>query len=283
MQLILISGLSGSGKSVALKALEDAGFYCVDNLPARFLPELATFLRTTGEARIAISIDARSHESIGDLPAALERARSEGADVRVLFFEANSENLVKRFSETRRSHPLSQQGTTLKEAIDAERQMLSDIAEIAHRIDTSDISPNTLRGWIKDLIHFDASRFTLYFQSFGFKHGSPLDADLVFDARVLPNPYYDPQLRPLSGCDPAVVDFLGRLPETQALEQDIFGFVDKWLPAFMRDNRSSLTVAIGCTGGQHRSVYLVERLAERFGAKYQVLRRHRNLHTTVRA
>jgi len=278
MQTILISGLSGSGKSVALKALEDTGFYCIDNLPAKFIPSLATFLRDSGEDRVAINIDVRaSGDTLSDLPKAIADLTQEGIDIRVLFFEANTENLVKRFSETRRPHPLMNDGLTLPEAIALEHEKLADISEIAHRIDTSDISPNTLRAWIKDLIQLDQSRLTLYFQSFGFKHGIPHDADLVFDARFIPNPYYDPRLRPFTGKDQPVIDFLDAQPETKILLDDIYAFIHKWLPRFVRDNRSSLTIAIGCTGGQHRSVYLVQKLAARFKLEQQVLVRHRNL------
>lgn len=278
MQTILISGLSGSGKSVALKVLEDAGFYCVDNLPANFIAELVRFLHDAGEDRVAINIDVRaSGDTLIELPRAIAEVKRQGVDVRVLFFEANTENLVKRFSETRRPHPLMEGGLTLPEAIALEHERLGAIAEVAHRLDTSDISPNTLRGWIKDLIRLDQSRLTLYFQSFGFKHGIPQDADLVFDARFIPNPYYDPKLKPLTGRDKPVIDFLDAQPATKILLEDIYGFIAKWVPSFVRDNRSSLAVAIGCTGGQHRSVYLVQKLAERFRPQQQVLVRHRNL------
>lgn len=278
MQTILISGLSGSGKSVALKVLEDAGFYCVDNLPANFIAELVRFLHDAGEDRVAINIDVRaSGDTLIELPRAIAEVKRQGVDVRVLFFEANTENLVKRFSETRRPHPLMEGGLTLPEAIALEHERLGAIAEVAHRLDTSDISPNTLRGWIKDLIRLDQSRLTLYFQSFGFKHGIPQDADLVFDARFIPNPYYDPKLKPLTGRDKPVIDFLDAQPATKILLEDIYGFIAKWVPSFERDNRSSLAVAIGCTGGQHRSVYLVQKLAERFRPQQQVLVRHRNL------
>ena len=278
MQTILISGLSGSGKSVALKALEDAGFYCIDNLPAKFMPALVRFLHEAGEEKVAINIDVRSSgDTLTELPRAIADIRHQGVDVRVLFFEANTETLVKRFSETLRPHPLTEQGLTLPEAIALEHERLADIAEQAHRIDTSDIGPTALRGWIKDLIQLDPSRLTLYFQSFGFKHGTPQDADLVFDARFIPNPYYDPVLRPLTGRDQPIIDFLEAQPEAKILLEDIYNFVAKWLPNFVRDNRSSLTIAIGCTGGQHRSVYLAQKLADRFAGQQQVLVRHRNL------
>jgi UPF0042 nucleotide-binding protein len=278
MQTILISGLSGSGKSVALNALEDIGFYCIDNLPASFIPSIVNFLHTAGSDRVAINIDVRaSGDTVVELPKVIDDLKNKGIDLRVFFFEANTEILFKRFSETRRPHPLMIDGLTLTEAIALEHDKLADIAEIAHRIDTSDISPNTLRGWIKDLIQLDQSKLTLYFQSFGFKHGIPHDVDLVFDARFIPNPYYDPKLRPFTGKDKEVIDFLDLQPETAVLLDDIYHFIHKWLPRFVRDNRSSLTIAIGCTGGQHRSVYLVEKLAQRFQNGQQVLVRHRNL------
>jgi UPF0042 nucleotide-binding protein len=278
MQTILISGLSGSGKSVALKALEDMGFYCIDNLPAIFIPALVSFLHDSGKDRVALNIDVRaSGDTPIELPKAITNVKSHGIDLRVFFFEANTENLVKRFSETRRPHPLMMDGLTLTEAIALERERLADIAEMAHRVDTSDISPNTLRGWIKDLIQLDQSRLTLYFESFGFKHGIPQDADLVFDARFIPNPFYDPKLRLLTGKDQPVIDFLEKQPEANMLLEDIYGFIAKWLSRFVRDNRSSLTIAIGCTGGQHRSVYLVQKLADRFRPQQQILVRHRNL------
>ncbi len=278
MQTILISGLSGSGKSVALNALEDIGFYCIDNLPASFIPSIVNFLQTAGNDRVAINIDVRaSGDTLVELPKVIDDLKNQGIDLRVFFFEANTEILFKRFSETRRPHPLMIDGLTLTEAIALEHDKLADISEIGHRVDTSDISPNTLRGWIKDLIQLDQSKLTLYFQSFGFKHGIPHDADLVFDARFIPNPYYDPKLRPFTGKDTEVIDFLDIQPETTLLLDDIYNFINKWLPRFVRDNRSSLTVAIGCTGGQHRSVYLVEKLAQRFQKDLQVLVRHRNL------
>ena len=276
-QVILISGLSGSGKSLALKVLEDSAYYCVDNLPVKFMPQLIGFLQHSGERKIAISVDVRSGETIAELPHALTNLKAQGADIRVIFLEANRECLVKRFSETRRRHPLATQTRTLEECIDLERTMLAEVAELAHRLDTSDVRPNTLRAWIKDFLNLDRSKVTLYFQSFGFKHGIPMDADLVFDVRVLPNPFYDPALRPLTGRDQAVIDFLKAIPEVEQLLDDIHGFVERWLPSFARDNRTSLTVALGCTGGQHRSVYFAEKLAARFSGTRQVLVRHRNL------
>ena len=277
MQLILITGLSGSGKSVALNVLEDAGFYYVDNLPARLLPQTVGFLAESGHARAALSVELRSPDAIAELPRQLEDFRGRGHDVRVLFLEAKTDTLIKRFSETRRRHPLADSGLTLTECIERERGLLAGLADIAARVDTSDLGPNALRSWVKDFVGVPAMGLTLLFESFGFKHGIPLDADLVFDVRCLPNPNYDPRLRPLTGRDQAVIDFLAADPSTRKMLEDIRRFVADWLPAFERDNRSYLTVAIGCTGGQHRSVYFAETLAARFRNRSQVLVRHREL------
>ena len=276
MQLILISGLSGSGKSVALKALEDSSYFCVDNLPSTLITSLTSQLRGN-EDKVAISVDARSAATIAGLPAIIETLRQQEIDCRVIFLEANVESLARRFSETRRPHPLAERINGLAACIEEERRLLADIAELGHRIDTSEVGPNVLRGWIKDLLSIDRSRITLSFQSFGFKHGIPLDADFVFDVRFLPNPYYDPKLRPLTGKDEEVIAFMREDLNVAHLIDDVASFLFRWLPAFARDNRSALTVAIGCTGGQHRSVYIVSELAERFGSQQQVLVRHREL------
>jgi len=277
MQVILITGLSGSGKSIVLNVLEDNGHYCVDNLPAEMLAQLIELLQEEGQTQVAVSIDARSGETLNDLPQHINALKHQGMDVRAMFLEANTETLVKRYSETRRRHPISDGVRTLSECIELEREMLGKIAEFGHRIDTSNLSPNALRGWVKDFLSLDRSRITLLFESFGFKHGLPLDADYVFDVRCLPNPYYDPNLRPFTGKDQMVVDFIEDQPEAISMLADIRYFLEKWLPCFIRDNRSYLTVAIGCTGGQHRSVYFAEKLAERFREEYQVLVRHRGL------
>ncbi len=285
MQLFLISGLSGSGKSVALNVLEDSGYYCVDNLPAELLPALTDNLRQAGFTRIAVSIDVRSGGSVQQLPHYIAQLEQLGMNVHLLFLDARTDTLVKRFSETRRRHPLSdtrplahgKEGITLPECIKHERELLAEIGNIGHHIDTSELGANALRSWIKDFIRVDRARLTLLFQSFGFKDGIPLDADFVFDIRCLPNPHYDPVLRPLSGRDAAVIEFLEHTPNVQKMYDDIRSFVENWLPCFMADNRSYLTVAIGCTGGQHRSVYLAEKLAHHFEAQQQVLLRHREL------
>jgi UPF0042 nucleotide-binding protein len=277
MQLIIVTGLSGSGKSIALKALEDSGYYCVDNLPAPLLPETVQHLDQAGQERIALSIDTRS-STLEALPGIIRNLRDSGIDLQVLFLESSAEALVKRFSETRRRHPLSNASITLAESIRLEREMLEPLGDLGHRIDTSDLSPNALRSWVKDFIAIDHEGLTLLFTSFGFKHGIPLDADFVFDVRCLPNPNYDPVLKPLTGRDQPVVAFLEDQPLAQVMYEDIRQFVEKWLPCFMRDNRSYLTVAIGCTGGQHRSVYFTERLTQHFrNLQHQVLVRHREL------
>jgi UPF0042 nucleotide-binding protein len=211
------------------------------------------------------------------LPAAIEAARKDGWSVRLLYLDAKTDTLVKRFSETRRRHPFSGGERTLTEAIEFERALFADVRSLGHSVDTSDLATAALRAWIKDFISVDPSRLTLLFQSFGYKHGIPLDADLVFDVRCLPNPHYEPTLAALSGRDPAVVGYLERHPEVERMYSDIYHFVASWLPDYARDNRNYLTVAIGCTGGQHRSVYLAERLARAFGPRYQVLTRHREL------
>ena len=293
MQLILVTGLSGSGKSVALHVLEDAGYYCVDNLPAPLLPELVATLREAGRDKVAVAVDARTasltdtvRKGLTDLPQYLSNLTFYGVDVRVLFLDAKTETLIKRFSETRRRHPLDDGTATIPEYIERERELLAEVQPLAHHIDTSDLRPNTLRDWLKDFLKSGRSELTLVFTSFGFKHGIPLDADLVFDVRPLPNPHYDPLLRPLTGRDAPVIEFLDATPAAQDLLADIDQFVAKWLPAFARDNRHYLTVAIGCTGGQHRSVYFAERLAAGFQRRgtgaigAEILVRHREVRIT---
>ena len=277
IKLVIITGLSGSGKSVALKVLEDAGYYCIDNLPVNFLPEVVRCLRDANYHNLAISVDVRGGPSIEALPQQIDAIRADGIDVRLMFLEAKVDTLVKRFSETRRRHPLSHDKLTVTEAITQEREMLGRVGDLGHRIDTSELNANALRNWVKAFVEMDRSRITLICQSFGFKHGIPLDADMVFDVRCLPNPYYDVRLRPFTGKDRPVVEFLESQSDVLAMYQDIEAYVARWLPHFINDNRSYLTVAIGCTGGQHRSVYLTERLAQRFADEQQVLIRHREM------
>ena len=277
MDLLLIGGVSGSGKSVALAALEDSGYYAVSNLPLPLLEETARYLAAAGRDRVAIALDVKTGTGIGDLPATIEALHAGGWSVRFLYLDAKTPELVKRFSETRRRHPLSSDTRTLTEAIEDERALLAEIRPLGFAFDTSDLSAAALRNWIRDFISVDATRLTLLFESFGFKHGVPLDADLVFDVRCLPNPYYEPLLAPLTGRDAPVIGFLEKLPEVERMYTDIYHFVGSWLPDYARDNRNYLTVAIGCTGGRHRSVHLVERLARAFSPRYQVLTRHREL------
>jgi UPF0042 nucleotide-binding protein len=277
MQLMLVSGVSGSGKSVALKALEDSGYFCVDNLPPSLIRGLVSYVASRGEPRVAVSADARSAETIGILPRVVEEERANGTDVRLVFLDASDASLVRRFSETRRPHPLAGEGRTLDEAIARERTLLAPIAEMGHRVDTSSLTPVQLRAWVRDLLVTDPSRLVLCIESFGFKGGVPLDSDFVFDARFLPNPYYDPLLRAQSGRDAAVAAFLERETEAVAFLEDIHQFIERWLPKFALDRRAALTVAIGCTGGRHRSVYLVEGLAARLRPGHPLIVRHRDL------
>ncbi|HKA44615.1 MAG TPA: RNase adapter RapZ [Burkholderiales bacterium] len=277
MQLVLITGLSGSGKSVALNVLEDSGYYYVDGLPGKLLPQLVDHLAAAGRPRAAVAIEERSADAISELPRQLDEFRRRGIDLRVLFLEAKTDTLIKRFSETRRRHPLYDGVRTLPECIEREREFLSGLADLAHRVDTSDLTANVLRNWVKDFVTAPPTTLTLLFESFGYKDGIPLDADLVFDVRCLPNPHYDANLRHLTGLDRPVIDFLCAEPACQKMYEDIHRFVAEWLPSFERDSRSYFTVAIGCTGGRHRSVYLVEALAASFRGRGQVLVRHRGL------
>ncbi len=276
MQLILVSGLSGSGKSIALNVLEDSGYYCVDNLPATLLLEVVDFLAEAGHDRAAVSVDARS-AAVAALPENIAKLRGRGVDCRVLYLEANSPTLLRRFSETRRRHPLAGSDLTLSEAIGRERTLLAGVAALAHRIDTSELQPRVLQNWIRELLALDAGSLTLLFESFAYRDGIPLDADWVLDCRMLPNPHYDPQLRPFTGRDSAVAEYLGSDAAVQRWLEDVRALLSRWLPAIARENRSYVTVAIGCTGGRHRSVYLAERLAEAFRVQWRVLVRHRGL------
>ena len=286
MELIILTGLSGSGKSIALRVLEDAGYYCIDNLPATLLPQISHHLEASNQHKIAISIDSRS-AALEALPNAIDMLKSSGIAVQVLFLESSIETLVKRFSETRRKHPLSDTMTTLAESISRERELLSGLRDLGHHVDTSNLSANALRNHIRALIeprnndHLNEKnhhRLVLLFTSFGFKNGIPLDADFVFDVRSLPNPHYDADLRPFTGKDTVIQTFLQNQPAAIEMLADIQHYVEKWLPSFEQDNRSYLNVAIGCTGGQHRSVYFVEQLSNYFKQqKQKVIIRHREL------
>ena len=282
LDMVLITGMSGSGKSVALHALEDAGYYCVDNLPPELLIPFVQLQQKRGTRRVAIAIDVRSATSLHLMPQQLKDLRAQGVVVHALFLDASTETLVRRFSETRRLHPLSRGEASdphraLVEAIELERELLADILEGSHVLDTGMTRVSQLQGYVKALIAAPAAQLTLVFESFAFKKGVPLDADYVFDVRMLPNPHYEPLLKVLTGRDQPVMDYLAVQPEVGHMLRDIENFLDHWLPAMVRDHRSYVTVAVGCTGGQHRSVYLVEALAKNFGAKWPTLKRHREL------
>ena len=286
-EVVLVSGISGSGKSVALHALEDAGFFCVDNLPPELLRDFLKLENTRPGRRLGIAVDVRSASSLPHLLPLLEQLRHEGVAVQVVFLDASTDALVRRFSETRRPHPLStepaQTGQTpdnrraLIDAIELERELLAELREVATVVDTSQLRPAQLRIWVRDMVRDVGNRLTLVFESFAFKLGVPLDADYVFDVRVLPNPHYVQALRPLTGRDAPVAEFLRAQPEVGEMLGQIEAFIARWLPAFEDDQRSYLTVAIGCTGGQHRSVYFAETLAERFRDRAATLIRHREL------
>ena len=293
-EIVLVTGISGSGKSVALHALEDAGFFCVDNLPPELLREFLRLEHERQQRRVAIAVDVRSAGSLPHLLPLIHELRQEGVTVRSIFLDASTDALVRRFSETRRPHPLSQElppaaparrrddestvsHRALNDAIEMERELLADLREASTVVDTSLLRPAQLRVWIRDLVRAQARALTLVFESFAFKHGVPLDADFVFDVRVLPNPYYVRELRAQTGRDREVIAYLEAQPEALEMLSQIEAFISRWLPSFENDQRSYLTVAIGCTGGQHRSVYLVETLAKRFAGRGIALVRHREL------
>jgi len=285
MRLLVLSGLSGAGKSIALQALEDLGFYCVDNLPVGLLPGFVAQMKIMSGKRevndIAVGIDARNMvDDLQDFRAILENIKEQGMDCEVIFIVANDTALIKRFSETRRRHPLTNDEVPLVEAIAAERELLSPIADCSDlHIDTSQTNVHQLRDLIRDRVGRDASAvLSLQFFSFGFKHGHPIDADFVFDVRCLPNPHWDPALRLQTGRDDDVVKFLEQQEVVKEMLSDITTFVERWVPNFEADNRSYLTVAIGCTGGQHRSVYVTETLGAYFKQQRErVLVRHREI------
>ena len=283
-ELILLTGMSGSGKSVALHALEDNGFYCVDNLPPELLLPFMQLDQHHREQRVAIAMDVRSAATLPMVPDQLTHLRALNVDVRLLFLDATTDTLVHRYSETRRRHPLSthEDQTTdiqrdLISAIERERELLFTLRDQAHVIDTSLLRSGQLQAYVKSMIAAPAAQLTLMFESFAFKRGIPVHADFVFDVRMLPNPHYESDLRALSGRDAPVADWLNSHPEVRQMQQHIETFLDQWLPALVRDHRSYVTVAIGCTGGQHRSVFLVEQLAHRYSAAWVTLHRHREL------
>lgn len=282
LEMVLITGMSGSGKSVALHALEDAGYYCVDNLPPELLTPFVALEQQHGASKVAIAMDVRSATSLPLVPEQLRQLRESGVAVQSLFLDANTETLVRRFSETRRLHPLSRidasdQHRALVDAIELERELLGEMREQAHVLDTSMIRSSQLQGYVKSLISAPNTQLTLVFESFAFKRGVPLDADYVFDVRMLPNPHYESGLRHLTGLDQPVANYLRAHSEVGDMFGHIEQFLSHWLQALVRDHRSYVTVAIGCTGGQHRSVYLVEELAAAFSHQWHTLKRHREL------
>jgi len=275
-EVVLVTGISGSGKSVALHALEDAGFFCVDNLPPELLRDFLRLEQERRDRRIAIAVDVRSAASLPHLLPLLALLRGEGVAIQAIFLDASTSALVRRFSETRRAHPLADRGA-LVEAIELERQLLAGLRDVSTIVDTSNLRPTQLRAWMRELVSADYPRLTLVFESFAYRHGVPLDADYVFDVRALPNPHYVPELRPLTGRDAAVAAYLVAQPDVVEMLEQIDVFLRRWLPAFEADQRSNLTVAIGCTGGQHRSVWFVERLAAAFRERAATFIRHREL------
>jgi len=282
LELVLITGMSGSGKSVALHALEDAGYYCVDNLPPELLVSFAGLEHAHHNDRVALAIDVRSATALPLVPQQLAQLRTQGVEVQSLFLDASTDTLVRRFSETRRRHPLSRKELlggrqALVQSIELERELLAELREQSLVIDTTTLRNADLLAYVKKLMAVPAGRLTLVFQSFAFKRGVPMDADYVFDVRMLPNPHYDPLLRPLTGRDAPVIGFLRRQSEVGAMLADITRFLERWLPPLAQNHRSYVTVAIGCTGGQHRSVYLAEQLAQHFEHQWATLRRHREL------
>ena len=282
MEIVLITGMSGSGKSVALHALEDSGFYCVDNLPPELLMPFAELEQERNEQRVAIAIDVRSANSLPLMPDQLMMLKSLGFKTSSIFLDASSDTLLRRYSETRRRHPLSGRSESadelaLTESIEYEREILSLLREKSHVIDTSFLRAPQLQSYVKSLVNSSSAKMTLVFESFGFKRGIPIDADYVFDVRMLPNPHYENALRPLTGKDEPVQEFLEKYPDVKDMQAQIQAFMNHWLPALEKDHRNYITVAIGCTGGQHRSVYLVEKLSQYFSAQWLTLKRHREL------
>lgn len=283
-RLVVVSGLSGSGKSVALNMLEDLGWYCIDNIPAGLVQSLVSHTLRTEEPlyrRLAVGLDARNRpDDLASIPSLVADLRRAGLRCEVLYLHAEDEVLLRRYAETRRRHPLAGADRSLVDAIAEERRLLHPLIDAADLVvDTSRMSVHELRDTIASRVEPRApGRLSIQFESFGFKHGTPGDADFVFDARTLPNPYWEPALKPLSGRDAKVVEFLEASPRVERMVADLVRFIESRLPEYEEANRGYLTIAIGCTGGQHRSVYLVERLAKHFRQKYpQLIVRHNAL------
>ena len=299
LEMVLVTGVSGSGKSVALTALEDSGFFCVDNLPPELLGDFVRLERQQNARKVAVAIDARSASALPSLPRQLKELRANGVLLTPIFLEATTDALVRRFSETRRMHPLStaalqmptkmheagqageqgHQRRLLTDAIELERELLSDLREQAHVVDTSQTSAANLRSQIKSLISHNTQQagLQLTFESFAFKRGLPMDADFVFDVRMLPNPHYEPALKAQTGLDAGVIAFLSAQQAVQDMAAHITQFLKQWLPMLQSDHRAYVTVAIGCTGGQHRSVYVAQTLGQAFAQDWATQVRHREL------
>jgi len=280
MDLTIISGLSGSGKTVALQALEDIGYYCIDNLPANLLPHFASSLMYNPDSRAAVGIDIRNRHFLETLSDSLVKLKRLGIEFRILYLSADEDTLIKRFSETRRRHPLTDMSISLVEGIRQEHQLLESLAQSANmEIDTSHTTPHELRSRIRELVGtWSGGTMMLQLVSFGHKHGNPSDADFIFDVRCLPNPYWEKCLREQTGVDQDVIDFLKTKPSTNAMIDHIYNFLTEWLPAFEAENRSYITIAIGCTGGRHRSVYVAEQLADKLKNDDSTIHlRHRDL------
>ena len=277
MEVIIISGLSGSGKSIALNALEDNDFYCIDNLPVTLLSNISQHLNHEHQDKVAISVDIRSI-NIEKLPHVIKEIESLSIKTRLIYLESSTESIVRRFGETRRRHPLANEKLSLADTIEKERVMLAPLAEIGYKIDTSNMSVNALKKTLIELIQLKEDHLALQFSSFGYKFGIPLDADFIFDVRCLPNPHYESDLKDLTGIDKPVADFFQNYKEVDKMYQDINHFVSEWLTAFKNDQRHSLHIAIGCTGGKHRSVYIANKLFTHFSnPKSQVIIRHRDI------
>jgi UPF0042 nucleotide-binding protein len=277
MEVIIISGLSGSGKSIALNALEDNDFYCIDNLPVTLLSNISQHLNHEHQDKVAISVDIRSI-NIEKLPHVIKEIESLSIKTRLIYLESSTESIVRRFGETRRRHPLANEKLSLADTIEKERVMLAPLAEIGYKIDTSNMSVNALKKTLNELIQLKEDHLALQFSSFGYKFGIPLDADFIFDVRCLPNPHYESDLKDLTGIDKPVADFFQNYKEVDKMYQDINHFVSEWLTAFKNDHRHSLHIAIGCTGGKHRSVYIANKLFTHFSnPKSQVIIRHRDI------
>jgi UPF0042 nucleotide-binding protein len=277
MRLFIFTGLSGSGKSVALKTLEDIDFYCIDNLPIKLLDSCISTLMTQGYSNAAISLDVRNPSFLGLLSEEVQDLSRQGVEVKVVFLDSSNESLLRRYSESRRPHPLATDKRTLIECIQEERSLLQAVKLDAEHIDTSRLTPQQLKNWVRGLIENKKQQFQLTLQSFGFKYGIPLDTDFTFDVRCLPNPFYENELKNLSGIDLEVETYLNKNADTIKMVETIYEFANQWLPKFIREGRVILAISIGCTGGQHRSVYLVEQLNKKLNSDYRTLVRHRDL------